>query len=65
MMTLKKTKVVHVNKGNDKIVITWLMHNSSMSPMTCRKIETTISTLVKQANGHTILLKLVETHDIY
>ena len=50
MVTSKKIKVVHVDKGNDKIVITPSAHNISIGPMTHSKVKSTSALLGKQAS---------------
>lgn len=40
-MTFKNTQVAHVNKGDDKIVITQATNSTSKSPMTSSKEKST------------------------
>ena len=64
MMTYKKIETTYVNKGNDKIVIAQLTHNTSIGPITCVKAKS-IAPSAKLANEHTRLLKLTRTCDNY
>ena len=59
----KRTRVVHVNKGNDKIVIVQLTHNTATGPMTRSKAKSTSSLSTKQTSESACLLKLVKTRD--
>ena len=65
LMTPKRTQVVHVNKGNDKIVIVQSTHDSVTGPMTRRKAKTVSSLSTKQTSESVCLLKLVRTCDEY
>nr|CAN63871.1 hypothetical protein VITISV_036033 [Vitis vinifera] len=62
-MTPKRTQVVHVNKGNDKIVIAQSTHDAATSPMTRSKAKSTSSLSTKQTSEFAYLLKPVRTHD--
>ena len=62
-MTPKRTQVVHVNKGNDKIIITQSTHNTATGLMTCSKAKSTSSLSTKQTSESTCLLKPVRTRD--
>ncbi|KAJ9706563.1 hypothetical protein PVL29_001840 [Vitis rotundifolia] len=62
-MTPKRTKVVHVNKGNDKVVIAQLTHDAATGPMTCSKAKSTFSLSTKQISESACLLKPVRTCD--
>ena len=62
-MTLKRTQVVHVNKGNDKIVIAQSTHDTTTSPMTRSKAKSTSSISTKQIIEFACLLKQVRTRD--
>ena len=62
-MTPKRTQVVHVNKGNDKIVIAQSTHDAATGPMTCSKAKSTSSLLTKQTSDSACLLKQVRTRD--
>ena len=59
----KRTQVVHVNKGNDKIVIAQSTHDATMGPMTRSKAKLTSSLSIKQTSESACLLKSVRTHD--
>lgn len=48
-MPSRKTQVTHINRGNDKIVITHSMHSTSTSPMNHSKAKTTLSIASKRA----------------
>ena len=61
----KRTQVVQVNKGNDKIVITQSTHDAATGPMTRSKAKSTSSLSTKQTSESTCLLKLVRTRDEY
>ncbi|KAJ9678800.1 hypothetical protein PVL29_020866 [Vitis rotundifolia] len=62
-MAPKRTQVVHVNKGNDKIVITQSTHDTATGPMTRSKAKSTSSISTKQISESACLLKQVRTHD--
>ena len=62
-MTPKRTQVVHVNKGNDKIIIAQSTHDAAMGPMTHSKAKSTSSLSIKQTSESACLLKPVRTHD--
>ena len=62
-MTPKRTQVVHVNKGNDKIVIAQSTHDAATGPMTRSKAKSTFSLSTKQTSEFACLLKLVKTPD--
>ena len=62
-MTPKRTQVVHVNKGNAKIVIAQLTHDTAAYPMTRSKAKSTSSISKKQTSESTCLLKHVRTCD--
>ena len=57
LMASKKIQVVHVNKDNDKIVITQSTHNTTMGPMTRSKAKSISSPSTKQTSESTCLLK--------
>ena len=63
LMAPKKTQVVHVNKGNDKIVITQSTHDTATGPMTHSKAKSTSSISTKQTSEFACLLKQVRTRD--
>ena len=63
LMAPKRTQVVHVNKGNDKIVIAQSTHDTATSPMTCSNAKSTSSLSTKQISESTCLLKLVRMCD--
>ena len=63
LMASKKTQVVHVNKGSDKIIITQSTHNTATSPMTCSKVKSTSSLSTKQTSEPIYLLKPIKTRD--
>ena len=63
MITPKKTQVVHVNKGNDKIVIAQSTHDIATSPMNYSKAKSTFSLSTKQSSESACLLKSVRMHD--
>lgn len=48
-MPSRKTQVTHINRGNDKIVITHSTHSTSMGPMNHNKAKTTPSITSKRA----------------
>ena len=54
---------MHVNKGNDKIVIAQSTHDTAMGPMTRSKVKSTSSLSTKQTSESTCLLKHVRTRD--
>ena len=62
-MTFKRTQVVHVNKGNDKIVIAQSTHDATTGPMTRSKAKSTSSLSTKRTSESACLLKSVRTHD--
>ena len=62
-MTPKRTQVVHVNKDNDKIIITQLTHDAATGPMTRSKAKSTSSLSTKQTSESACLIKLVRTRD--
>ena len=62
-MMLKRTQVVHVNKGNDKIIIAQLTHDNAKGLMTLSKAKLTFSLLTKQTSEFAYLLKPVRMHD--
>ena len=62
-MTPKRTQVVHVNKGNDKIVIAQSTHDAATGPMTHSKAKSTSSLSTKQTSDSACLLKLVRICD--
>ena len=64
-MAPKRTQVVHVNKGNDKIVIAQSTHDAITGPMTRRKAKTISSLSTKQTSESVCLLKPVRTRDEY
>ena len=51
-MTPKRTQVVHVNKGNDKIVNAQSTHDAATGPMTRRKAKSTSSLSIKQISEY-------------
>ena len=59
----KRTQVVHVNKGDDNIVIAQSTHDATTGPMTHSKAKSTSSLSTKQTSESTCLLKLVRTRD--
>ena len=63
LVVSKRTRVVHVNKGNDKIVIVQSTHNTATGPMNRRKAKSTSSLSTKQTSESACLLKLVRTCD--
>ena len=63
MITPKKTQVVHVNKGNDKIVIAQSTHDIATSPMNYSKAKSTFSLSTKQSSESACLLISVRMHD--
>ena len=63
LMAPKKTQVVHVNKGNNKIVITQSTHDTATGPMTRSKAKSTSSVSTKQTSESACLLKQVRTCD--
>ena len=54
---------MHVNKGNDKIVIAQSTHDATTGPMTRSKAKSTSSLLTKQTSESVCLLKLIRMHD--
>ncbi|KAJ9698757.1 hypothetical protein PVL29_007694 [Vitis rotundifolia] len=62
-MTPKRTQVVHINKGNDKIVIAQSTHDTATGPMTRSKAKSTSSLSTKQTSESACLLKSIRTHD--
>ncbi|KAJ9690994.1 hypothetical protein PVL29_013252 [Vitis rotundifolia] len=62
-MAPKRTQVVHVNKGNDKIVIAQSTHDTATGPMTSSKAKSTSSISTKQISEFVCLLKQVRTRD--
>ena len=58
----KRTQVVHVNKGNDKIVIGQSAHNTATGPMNRSKAKSFLLT-TKQTSESACLLKPVRMHD--
>ena len=58
-MTPKRTQVVHVNKGNDKIVIAQSTHDTTTGPMTRSKAKSTSSFSTKQTRESACLIKPV------
>ena len=65
LMAPKRTQVVHVNKGNDNIIIAQLTHDTSTGPMTRSKAKSTSSLSTKQTSESTCLLKPIRTHDAH
>ena len=51
-MTPKRTQVVHVNKGNDKIVNAQSTHDAATGLMTRRKAKSTSSLSIKQISEY-------------
>ena len=62
-MTPKRTQVMHVNKGNDKIVIAQSTHDAATGLMTRSKAKSTSSLSTKQTSESSCLLKPVRIHD--
>lgn len=62
-MTPKRTQVVHVNKGNDKIDFAQSTHDTAMGLMTRSKAKSTSSLSTKQTSESSCLLKPVRIHD--
>ena len=62
-MAFKRTYVLHVNKGNDQIIIAQLTHNTATTPITRSKLKSTSSLSTKQISEYAYVLKLVRTHD--
>ena len=62
-MVPKRTQVVHVNKGNDNIVIAQSTHNTATGPMTRNKAKSTSSLSTKQTSESVCLLKSVKMCD--
>ena len=62
-MAPKRTQVVHVNKGNDKIVIAQSTHDAATGLTTRSKEKSTSSLLTKQTSESACLLKLIRKHD--
>ena len=62
-MAPKRTQVVHVNKGNDKIVIAQSTHDTTTGLMTRSKAKSTSSISTKQTSESARLLKQVKTRD--
>ena len=62
-MTPKRTQVVHVNKGNDMIVIVQSTHDTATVPITHSKAKSTSSISTKQISEFACLLKQVRTRD--
>ena len=58
-MTLKNILVMHVNKGNDKIVIAQSTHNTFIDLITCSKAKLTTTLSAKQAS------ESIRLHDKY
>ena len=56
---------MHINKDDDKIVITQSTHNTYTSLMTRSKTKSTTAPTTKLASEHTCLLKMVGTCDNY
>ena len=54
---------MHVNKGNDKLIIAQSTHDAIMGPMTRSKAKLTSSLSTKQTREFAYLLKLVRTCD--
>ena len=65
MIRVKKTQVVYVNKGDNKIIITQVTCSTSTGPMTCSKAKSTTTPLAKLVSKHSHLIKLVRTHNTY
>ena len=65
LMAPKRTQVVHVNKGNDNIIIAQLTHDTSTGPMTRSKAKSISSLSTKQTSESTCLLKSIRTHDAH
>ena len=63
LMTPKRNQVVHVNKGDDKIVITQSTHDVATGPMTRSKAKSISSLSTKQTSEFSCLLKPVRMHD--
>ena len=57
------SQVVHVNKGNDNIVIVQSTHNTASRPMTCSKAKSTFSLSTKQTSEFPCSLKPVRMLD--
>ena len=55
-MAPKRTQVMHVNKGNDKIIIAQSTHNTAIVPMTRSKAKATSSISTKQTSESACLL---------
>ena len=64
-MTFKKAQATHVDKGDDKIVITQLTYNTSMDAMIHSKAKSTTALSTKLASENTPFLKTIGTHDSY
>ena len=62
-MAPKRTQIVHVNKGNDKIVSVQSTHDTAMGPMTHSKTKSTSSLSTKQTSEPACLLKPVRMRD--
>ena len=64
-MTFKKIQVTHVDKGDDKIVITKPTRSTSTGPITRTKAKSTIALSTKLTSEHTHFLKTTRKHDVY
>ena len=62
-MAPKRTQVVHVNKGSDKIVIVQSTLNIATGPMTRSQTKSTSSLSTKQISKFTYLQKPLRTRD--
>ena len=62
-MTPKRTQVMHVNKGHDKIIIAQSRHDAATGLMTRSKAKSTSSLSTKQISESVCLLKLIRTCD--
>ena len=56
MMTSKKIQVTHVDKGDDKIIITQQHVAPLQAPMTCSNMKSTNAPTTKLVSEHTRLL---------
>ena len=54
---------MHVNKGDDNIVIAQSTHDATTGPMTHSKAKSTSSLSTKQISEYAYVLKLVRTRD--
>ena len=64
-MTSKKIQVTHVDKGDDKIVITKPTRCTSTSLITRSKAKSTIAPSTELTSEHTHLLKTTGKRDVY